>query len=231
MTNHLESNNKEELIDLIRQTNHEYNNSLTAILGFSQIVMTSDKLDSSLKPYMDTIYEAALDSKNIIDNINNPYREKIKDKEVETSLPANELIASAIDMANIRCREKSKLRGIGVKFVRDLGNEVEINGNIRDIRRVLLNIIINAIDSVGDSGGVCIESKWESGRLVVVVSDTGIGMDKETLDKIFDPYFTSKGDRGTGLGLSISKKIMEDHGGRIEVESQLGLGTTFKIYF
>lgn len=231
MINYLESKNKKELVDFIKETNHEYNNSLTAILGFSQIMMSSDKLDDSLRSYMDTIYEAALDSKSLIDKINQPYKGEIKHEDLKSSTPVNALIESAISMANIKCREDSKLKGKAIRFTRNLGPEAQICAHAYEVRRVILNILLNAIDSVEDGGEVCIESTFEEGEILIIIKDNGKGMEDGTLDKLFDPYFTTKGDDGTGLGLSISRKIMEDHGGRIEVESKKNLGSTFKIYF
>jgi signal transduction histidine kinase len=119
-------------------------------------------------------------------------------------------------------------------------------GNGDKLRQVFRNIILNAIQAssaggqVRISSSVCEEPAMKSKdqnlaavapqrHVVVAIEDRGCGIDPTILLKIFDPFFTQK-DSGTGLGLSISQKIVDQHGGRIEVKSELGKGTTFSIY-
>jgi two-component system NtrC family sensor kinase len=99
------------------------------------------------------------------------------------------------------------------------------------LQQVFLNILNNALDAVGEGGRVVIRS-WIRNHESVAVSfeDNGSGMSKETLEHIFDPFYTTKGTYGTGLGLSITYGIVEKLGGTIEVESEQGVGTTFKVY-
>jgi signal transduction histidine kinase len=94
--------------------------------------------------------------------------------------------------------------------------------------QLLLNLIKNAIESMHEQGQVTIALLQSGAFAVVEVKDTGTGIAPDELDQIFQPFYTSK-DTGTGLGLSICHKIVQDHGGLIEVESELGKGTTFRI--
>jgi signal transduction histidine kinase len=95
-------------------------------------------------------------------------------------------------------------------------------------------LMLNAMDAMNSRGTLTVRSARNPERmdeLVVEFMDTGTGIRKEELSKIFEPFYTTKGPgRGTGLGLSICYGIIEDHRGRIEVESQIGVGTTFKVY-
>jgi two-component system NtrC family sensor kinase len=96
--------------------------------------------------------------------------------------------------------------------------------------QVLLNLLVNARQAMGSQGTITIETRMDGHTLVVSVSDTGSGIPKENLQRIFDPGFTTKGvGVGTGLGLSICYQIIEDHHGEISVESEVGNGTTFTI--
>jgi signal transduction histidine kinase len=106
-------------------------------------------------------------------------------------------------------------------------------GNRNKFEQLLINLIINAADAMPEGGGLTIQTSADTfGKGVeVLVSDTGTGMPKEILDKIFDPFFTTKEPgKGSGLGLSICLRIVESMSGRIEVESEVGLGTTFHIF-
>jgi len=104
----------------------------------------------------------------------------------------------------------------------------------QQIQQVFLNIILNAIQAMHKQGRLtlrtAVEAKKDQRWIVVRISDTGEGIPKENLTKIFQPFFTTR-QRGTGLGLSIAQRIMEQHGGFITVESEVGQGTTFALYF
>jgi two-component system NtrC family sensor kinase len=98
------------------------------------------------------------------------------------------------------------------------------------LNQVLMNIIDNAIFAIGDSGDIYIRTYSKNNILYIEIEDNGKGIAKENLEKIFEPFFTTKGvGEGTGLGMSISYKIIDSHGGKIEVESELGKGTKFTV--
>jgi signal transduction histidine kinase len=95
------------------------------------------------------------------------------------------------------------------------------------IKQVFLNVLLNAIDSMRSGGGITIEAR-AGNDIAITITDTGKGIEKEDLKRIFDPFFSKK-DGGTGLGLSVVHGIIEKHGGKINVESAPGAGTSFKI--
>ncbi|MDT4762941.1 two-component system sensor histidine kinase NtrB [Sphaerochaeta sp. PS] len=98
------------------------------------------------------------------------------------------------------------------------------------LKQALLNLIKNAMNAMEGGGKIRLQAKADGNHVVIMVSDTGTGMDDETLQKIFEPYFTTKAT-GTGLGLTVVYKIMKEHHGDISVESKLGEGTTFTLSF
>lgn len=101
----------------------------------------------------------------------------------------------------------------------------------RQLSQVFMNLLLNAGQAISEHGKIVIKSETTDKTICVTISDTGKGMTKEVLEKIFDPFFTTKAvGAGTGLGLSISYGIIKKHGGSIEVESEEGKGTTFKVY-
>jgi signal transduction histidine kinase len=108
----------------------------------------------------------------------------------------------------------------------------EIRGHPHDVQQVFLNLFLNAIQAMSEGGELRVEATAVNGDWVrVQVSDTGSGIPPEHLPEIFDPFFTTKGPgMGTGLGLSVSHGIVAEHGGRIEVTSDPGKGTTFSVY-
>ncbi|MEE8059067.1 MAG: ATP-binding protein [Pseudomonadales bacterium] len=99
-----------------------------------------------------------------------------------------------------------------------------------ELSQVILNLLINASDAIETKGEITLTSDYCDAEIVIQVSDTGTGINEETMLKLFDPFFTTKDiGKGTGLGLSISQGIVKKHGGSLRVNSQLGQGTTFTI--
>jgi two-component system sensor histidine kinase AtoS len=109
-------------------------------------------------------------------------------------------------------------------------NLPEITADPMQLRQVFMNLILNAVDAMQGEGALGIKTRSDaaSGAVLIEISDTGRGIDESVMDKIFQPFFTTK-PRGTGLGLAISKRLIEDHGGTIGIERNPAGGATFKI--
>jgi CheY-like chemotaxis protein len=113
----------------------------------------------------------------------------------------------------------------------DLPETVYVMGDHTGLSQVIMNLCTNARDAMPEGGVLRIEARNEGDQALIIISDTGQGMDKEEQERCFDPFYTSKDvDKGTGLGLSTSYGIIQDHKGDIYVYSEPELGTTFKIY-
>ncbi len=107
-----------------------------------------------------------------------------------------------------------------------------IKGNPGKLQQVFLNLLLNARDAMESGGGLALKTSAHDGHVLVTVRDSGSGIARENLEKIFDPFFTTKGaKKGTGLGLSVSYGIVREHGGNIEVQSEIGAGTRFELSF
>jgi signal transduction histidine kinase len=99
----------------------------------------------------------------------------------------------------------------------------------RRFRRVMINLSRNAVEAMPIGGRLSVTARRGNSGVEVIVSDTGVGIPKENLSKIWEPLFTAGKKDGAGLGMAIVKQIVEDHGWRISVESEEGKGTTFTI--
>jgi two-component system NtrC family sensor kinase len=105
-----------------------------------------------------------------------------------------------------------------------------VNASKNQLRQVFLNMVANARDAMPNGGTFTVTTGGDGENIVVKIADTGMGIRKENIDKIFDSFFTTKGEvKGVGLGLSVCYGFIKDHGGDIEVKSQEGVGTTFTI--
>ena len=119
-----------------------------------------------------------------------------------------------------------------VKLTTDIPENIKVCLDPQRIQQVLINLIINAVHAMPEGGDIAIRAfiRKDNKGFCFQVQDTGTGISKGNLSKIFDPFFTTKDiGLGTGLGLSTSHGIVEQHGGRFEVESELGKGTTFTV--
>jgi len=125
-------------------------------------------------------------------------------------------------------RQQALSKSIDVEFHRaPLPLEVEHDSN--QINQVLLNLLLNSIQSIDHRGKITVTVERHNLLAAISVADTGLGIAAEHLPHIFRPFYTTKGN-GTGLGLSLARRIVEEHGGRMEVSSTLGHGSTFTVF-
>lgn len=135
----------------------------------------------------------------------------------------DDILQRIVILFNPQLKEKN------VQLETKINNEsLKINGDKKQLQQVLWNILINAYQAVSYQGKISIIISEKNSNVQIFISDNGKGMTKETLKNVFKPFYTSK-HKGTGLGLTISKRIVEQHKGTIELESEVGIGTTVKI--
>ena len=116
----------------------------------------------------------------------------------------------------------------GVEILKDYRQPVDVETDVSIIERVFINIILNAAQAMNSAGKLQITLESRAGEALVSFRDTGPGIESDVLGKIFSPFFTTRSE-GSGLGLALCKKYIEVLGGKIEVTTQLGVGTTFLI--
>jgi len=118
---------------------------------------------------------------------------------------------------------------LNLQLTPDLG---PVYGNAGRLQQVFMNLIVNARDAMPFGGELTLATEAENSTVRVEVGDNGVGIPADHLQKIFDPFFTTKStSRGTGLGLAVSYGIIREHSGKVQVESQVGKGTTFRLEF
>jgi signal transduction histidine kinase len=120
--------------------------------------------------------------------------------------------------------EEESARGRGVQIVRELPRDgcVAI-GDREKLKQVTINLVVNALEAMKQGGTLTVRVRPDGDRVVMIVEDNGPGIASELLPNVFDPFFTTK-EAGTGLGLSIVRKIVDQHGGDVEIESERGKG-------
>ena len=140
------------------------------------------------------------------------------------STDINDVIASTLGLLGARRK--------AYRIIRNLNEVPSISAIPWKLEEVFLNIIINAMDAMPEGGALAVTTKRKGDWVVAEITDTGHGISPDHLDKVLDPFFTTKEiGKGTGLGLSICFAIMESHGGKIELESHVDKGTTVSLFF
>jgi CheY-like chemotaxis protein len=137
------------------------------------------------------------------------------------------LMKDVCEMSRPRWEARASGPPIRVALVADC--TASVMGDAVELREVLVNMIYNAIDAMPSGGEIRMSSQENSGRVVLTITDSGTGMTPEVKSRLFDPFFTTKGKGGTGMGMAVSFGIIRRHNGSIDVESEPGRGTTFRI--
>jgi PAS domain S-box-containing protein len=210
---------------------HDINNSLMPILGYSDLLLFKKNLDPSLEKKINAIKTASLDIKRTIERMKELYKPKIDYLEF-SGINLNDIIRSAIEFTKHRWKDMAESYGTVIVVKTDLGNDLPlIKGNESELRETLINLILNSCDAMPRGGELTFNSRSVDSRVIIELSDTGIGMNEETVKHCFDPFYTTKGERGTGLGLSMVYGIIQRHNAQIEVTSSPGIGTKIKLIF
>jgi PAS domain S-box-containing protein len=207
---------------------HDFNNLLGAILGRAQLLrrqaMPQD-VDSDLA----VIERAAQDGRETVRRIQEFSRTR-RDKKFEP-LDLAEILSDALQITRTRWKDDALLRKVHINPVLETKASTSILGNASELREVFTNLILNAVDAMPQGGRLELSCRIEGERAIAEVTDTGVGMTEKIRQNIFDPFFTTKGARGMGLGMSVVYGIVTRHGGKIEVDTALGRGTTFTLEF
>jgi PAS domain S-box-containing protein len=205
---------------------HDFNNSLAAILGRAQLILRRVK-DEELLRSLGIIVTAAEDAAATVRRIQTFARKSVA-TELEM-LDVGNLLRDAIEFTRTRWQNEALAAGIAIDVTLNAEPECFTLGNASELREVFVNLIVNAVDAMPKGGSLKLCSQRDGDRIKLRFADSGTGINEEIRERIFEPFYTTKGVHGTGLGLAVSYGIIERHEGMISVESHLGKGTTFHI--
>ena len=199
---------------------HEIRNPLSAIKTFVQLLPRKMSNPAFLDKFQITVPREL----NRINDLIESLLELARPPKFEFKMTSlNDCLAQVGDLY----RDKLEANNITLEISQEQSlPEVWADGE--QLVRAVSNILENGLEAMPERGNLTVTAKEFAGRVVLQFTDTGVGMDEVTKDKIFNPFFTTK-DTGTGLGLAMTHKIVQEHGGDIEVESVVGKGTTFTL--
>jgi two-component system NtrC family sensor kinase len=209
---------------------HEINNPLTGILTFTRILQRSKEIGEKNQSHLQKIAESTVRVRKIVKGLLDFSRQTELDKE---PTDVNKLIQTVISAME----NQALVKGVDITFTPG-ENLPMLTLDRNQFQSVLLNMIINALDATDPGGTINIYtaaglSASDTGHkgVEITIADTGCGIPPDNLDKLFDPFFSTKEvGQGTGLGLSVSYGIVQRHGGTIRVQSEIGKGSTFFVW-
>jgi len=212
---------------------HDFNNLLATILVRAEL-LERRVTDPETQEWARVIQRTALDGAETVRRLRSFYKEEPSLEKGPQDL--DQILEEVIRRTEPRWKDQAQVKGITIELEMDLQPVRPILGNASELREVFTNLIFNATDALPHGGKISISTRLRDaglpGEMVEVsVSDNGIGMSEEVLERAFDPFFTTKGARGSGLGLSVSYGIIKRYRGKISIRSRLNQGTSILIQF
>jgi signal transduction histidine kinase/ActR/RegA family two-component response regulator/HAMP domain-containing protein len=223
---------------------HDVNNALSPVIGFADLILKGDYgLKADAKRYLGHIRTAGEDIAHIVARLREFYRTREVNESLQ-QLSLNTLVEQVVDMTRPRWRDIPQSNGITIEVQTALASDLpRLAGIESEIREAITNLVLNAVDAMPSGGRITISTrvirdngtdkkgKQQPLKTAIEITDSGTGMDEETRKRCLEPFFSTKGKRGTGLGLAMVYGVMERHAGGIEIQSELGKGTTFRLIF
>jgi signal transduction histidine kinase/CheY-like chemotaxis protein len=205
---------------------HEFNNILAIIVGKTQLMLERVH-DTAIREDLGVIQEAAWRAADTVRRLQGFAGTRMEEKPLPVDL--NRLIEDALTLARPRWKDEAEARGIRVEVVTELGETPPVLGHAGELREMVTNLILNALDAMPQGGRLVVSTRREQDAVELVLADTGVGMPEDVRRRAFEPFFTTRSPQRAGLGLSVVHGIAARHGGSIEIESREGQGTRFRI--
>ena len=206
--------------ELATNVAHEVNNSLQSVINYGTILYEDLADDNPLREDAKIIESEAIRARNIVEILLGIAR---KERTTRETVDLNDVVKSVVTLARLRAKSENILVQENYSLEAPM-----VKANAEQLRQVFLNLFTNATDAMPQGGKIDVSTTIANKNVIFTVTDTGMGIPQNAIEKIFDPLYTTK-INGTGLGLTVSRSIVEEHGGTIEVESEENKGTTFTI--
>jgi PAS domain S-box-containing protein len=201
---------------------HEVNTPLAGISSYTQMALGELDGQGPVAELLNKIEKQSFRAAKIVNNLLNFSRSGGVEL---TSVDVNKIILDVLSLL------EHQFEGSRIKVRRELADDLPlVRGDENRLQQVFFNLMLNARDAMSAGGWLTLSTRVHEGEMIAEVRDTGHGIRKEDIRRIYDPFFTTKGiGRGTGLGLSVSFGILQEHGGRLWADSTPGQGTSFRV--
>ncbi|MDO8478260.1 MAG: response regulator [Candidatus Rokubacteria bacterium] len=205
---------------------HDFNNLLAVVVGRAEVLLAKVQ-EPEICRNVKVIRQAAWDGAQTIRRIQEFTRTRQTRPAGRVEVP--ELLRDVIELTRGRWKDEAQSRNIVYEVLIEGRPVPPVAGISAELREVFMNLLINGLDAMPGGGRFIFRVSSDMDTVTIAAQDTGCGMSDEIRWRVLEPFFTTKGSRGTGLGLSVSWGIVKRHGGTIDIESSLGVGSTFVV--
>jgi PAS domain S-box-containing protein len=212
---------------------HDINNALSPAALYAQSMLKHEKLGDRSRDQLDMILRAIDDVSRTVQRMRAFYMPRGHEMTL-APVALNPIITQVIDLTRARWSNMPQERGAVVQVLTELEEDLPpVLGAENELRDALTNLLLNAVDALPEGGKVTFRTRRDlrDEVIVVEVQDDGVGMSETTRSRCLEPFFTTKGERGTGLGLAMVFGMAQRHGAELEIDSELGRGTTMRLIF
>jgi signal transduction histidine kinase/ActR/RegA family two-component response regulator len=216
---------------------HDINNAISPVSLYTESLLEREpNLSERTRSYLTTIQRAIEDVARTVARMREFYRERDAQLTLER-VEINRAVQQVIELTRPRWSDLPQARGAMVDLQTYLADSIpEIMGAEHEIRDALTNLIFNAVDAMPNGGTLAVRTRKVTvadgeTRVLIEVTDTGVGMDEDTRRRCLEPFYTTKGERGTGLGLAMVYGMIQRHSAELEIDSAVGKGTTVRLNF
>ncbi len=213
---------------------HDINNALSPAALYTQTMLTHEStLSPRARDHLGVIQRAIEDVARTVQRMRAFYLPRGLELTL-APIDLNQIITQAIDLTRARWSNMALERGMVVHVQSELAPDLpKMLGAEHEVRDAITNLILNAVDALPEGGKITLTTRADErdGQVIAEVHDTGVGMSETTRSRCLEPFFTTKGERGTGLGLPMVFGMAQRHGGELEIDSELGRGTTMRLLF
>ena len=212
---------------------HDINNALSPAALYTQSLLEHEKLSKRSQEYLAVIQRAIEDVAQTVQRMRAFYMPRGLELTL-APVDLNQVLGQVIDLTRARWSNMPQERGIVVSVESDLAPDLpRVLGAESEVRDALTNLMLNAVDALPEGGLIRLHTRHDARdrRVIVEIQDNGVGMSDTTRSRCLEPFFTTKGERGTGLGLPMVFGMLQRHGGDLEIDSELGKGTTVRLIF
>jgi len=205
---------------------HDFNNTLASILGRAQLMLRKVE-DEETRRGLEIIIQSANDGAGTVKRIQDFARQR-RDHDFEP-VAVDQLLMDVNEITRPRWKDRAQASNVHINLNLQINSHALVLGDPSELREVLVNMVFNAVDAMPEGGKLMLSADEVEDQIQISVSDTGTGMTQETRSRVFDPFFTTKGEAGMGLGLAVCYGIIQRHSGSVDIDSEPGRGTTFRI--
>ncbi len=211
---------------------HDFNNALTSIMAFAE-VLTEDlqEIDGARGDleYVELIKNCAADAADSVRRLKDFYRPW--EGENQTPVDVNDVVEHCVSATQPRWCQQAEVNGKHIEVEKQLTTVPPVRGNELELHEMLTNLIFNSVEAIEEQGRIVIRTYAGDDEVILEVEDTGCGMTDEVLARCMEPFYTRNKDEGTGLGLSTTERVVNRHGGEMNIRSEDKRGTLVRIRF